>query len=105
MDGRKPAIARDMCACQAEAACCHSGVAEASTVTTVSTSPVQLHHDLSSLAWRDIRCTSQWLWHCPLALQDPETGLPLHRREQLVQVFKIIDKVGIALTAEGTLVQ
>ncbi|KAF6266705.1 hypothetical protein COO60DRAFT_10015 [Scenedesmus sp. NREL 46B-D3] len=29
------------------------------------------------------------------AIQDPETGLPLHRREQLVQVFKIIDKDGI----------
>lgn len=31
-------------------------------------------------------------------LQDVETGLPLHRREKLEQVFKIIDKVRAAAT-------
>jgi hypothetical protein len=28
-------------------------------------------------------------------LQDPETGLPQHRKEKLLQVFKVIDKVSM----------
>lgn len=32
-------------------------------------------------------------------LQDPETGLPKHRQEKLLQVFKCIDKVMQHLTS------
>lgn len=32
-----------------------------------------------------------------LCLQDPETGLPQHRKEKLLQVFKVIDQVRLPL--------
>jgi hypothetical protein len=32
-----------------------------------------------------------------LCVQDPETGLPQHRKEKLLQVFKVIDQVRLPL--------